>query len=89
VKIWNLDNGEILKSLQGDEGISSVSWSRDNSKIVSGSGGKSIIIWDVRTGELLNTLEGHSAMVLSVSWNHDDSKLVSGSLDKTIKIWSI
>jgi WD40 repeat protein len=39
------------------------------------------------TGELLNTLEGHSDYVYSVGWNHDSSRVASGSEDGTIKIW--
>jgi WD40 repeat protein/tetratricopeptide (TPR) repeat protein len=65
----------------------SVSWSHDDSKILSGSYDSTIKVWDGTTGELLNTLEGHSNGVISASWNHDSSKIVSGSKDGTIKIW--
>jgi WD40 repeat protein len=71
----------------GSDGVRSVSWNHDCSKIVSGSVDKTIKIWDAVSGELLSTLEGHSNGVASVSWNHDSSKIVSGSDDGTIKIW--
>jgi WD40 repeat protein len=67
--------------------VHSVAWNHDDSKILSGSGDKTIKIWDGMTGELLNTLEGHFGSVNSVSWNQDSSKIVSGSDDGTIKIW--
>ena len=66
----------------------------DNSKIVSGAGDyysrdNTIKVWDMNTGELLNTLEGHSYLVASVAITSDNSKIVSGSWDKTIKVWDL
>ena len=44
-------------------------------------------ISDTRTGELLETLRGHSDSVYSVAFTPDARGLVSGSLDKTLKYW--
>ncbi len=57
------------------------------SKIVSGSGDKTIKVWDVSTGACLRTLQGHTDYVFSVCVSPDGSKIVSGSGDKTIKVW--
>ena len=46
-------------------------------------------IWDTRTGELLETLRGHSDSVYSVAFTPDARGLVSGSLDKTLKYWDV
>src|SRR5581483_12226002 len=56
-------------------------------KIVSGSGDKSVKIWDADSGSLLNTLNGHTYTVFSVVFSSDNRKIVSGSFDKSIKIW--
>src|SRR5581483_8043367 len=58
-----------------------------NLKIVSGSGDKSIKIWDADTGSLLNTLNGHTDLVESIAFSSDNRKIVSGSCDNSIKIW--
>ena len=42
-------------------------------------------IWDVETGECLNTLFGHVEGVWSLAF--DKLRIVSGSLDRTIKVW--
>jgi WD40 repeat protein len=57
--------------------------------LVSGSADKTIKIWRLDTGELLQTLNGHSAAVNSVAISPDGEFIVSGSSDKTIKIWQI
>jgi len=41
----------------------------------------------VATGELLNTLEGHTDGVVSVSYSPDGRRLVSASRDRTIRLW--
>ncbi|NES72898.1 MAG: hypothetical protein F6K24_50735, partial [Okeania sp. SIO2D1] len=46
-------------------------------------------LWDVTTGELLETLKGHSSDVFSVIFSRDGKSLASGSNDKTIKIWCV
>ncbi|MDE5097706.1 MAG: hypothetical protein O4861_04905, partial [Trichodesmium sp. St16_bin4-tuft] len=48
-----------------------------------------INLWDAVTGELLETLNGHSSDVFSVVFSQDGRSLASGSNDKTIKIWQV
>jgi WD40 repeat protein len=49
---------------------------------------KSIKVFDMKTGQCLKRLNGHTSHVSSVCWIPDDSsRLISGSWDETIKIW--
>jgi WD40 repeat protein len=43
-------------------------------------------VWDVPTGQHLNTLQGHTAWVGTVAWSAIGD-LASGSLDETIRLW--
>ncbi|KAH7153735.1 WD40-repeat-containing domain protein [Fusarium sp. MPI-SDFR-AT-0072] len=67
--------------------VRSVVFSHDSKKVASGSGDKTIRIWDAETGECERMLEGHSGWVRSVVFSHDSQKVASGSDDKTIRIW--
>ena len=67
----------------------SVSQSRYGKYILSGSGDKTIKIWEISSGKCIKTLEGHNETVTSVSYSPDGKYISSGSLDKTIKIWEI
>ena len=79
---------ENIKTLKGyTETVYSVSYSPDRKNIVSGSGDRTIKIWDANTGKCLKTLEGHECAVYSISYSPDGKNIVSGSADKTIKIW--
>jgi WD40 repeat protein len=46
-------------------------------------------VWNVATGKVEQTLEGHSASVMSVAFSPDGSKLASGSHDDTVRVWNV
>jgi WD40 repeat protein len=80
-KMWPLQ----LMELQGHEySISSIAFSPDGSKIISGSDDKTIQVSDASTGiEMLPPL-GHDGYISSVAFSPDGSKIILGSSDKTI-----
>lgn len=44
-------------------------------------------LWDMRSGEVVRVLEGHSNAVTSLKF--DSANIVSGSLDGTVRIWDL
>ena len=44
-------------------------------------------LWDVASGELRRTLEGHTAWSRSIAWSPDGGALASGSGDDTVRLW--
>ncbi len=84
----NKDKVVCLKTLEGHSNlVTSVSYSPDGTKIISGSDDKTIKIWDANKGEHLQTLRGHADFVNSVAYSPDGTKIISGSDDATVKIW--
>ncbi len=54
----------------------------DNAKLVSGGGDKSVLYWDVATGQTIRRIPGHAARINTVSFNEDASVVVSGEEDR-------
>ncbi len=63
--------------------------SPDGNTLASGSGNKTIKLWNLRTNQEIATLTGHSEEVNSVAFSPDGNTLASGSYDKTIKLWRV
>ena len=55
--------------------------------MLSGSDDETLKLWDVSTGQLIRTFEGHSNSISSVAFSSDGARILSGSGDKTAKLW--
>ncbi|MFM6131974.1 MAG: tetratricopeptide repeat protein [Sphaerospermopsis kisseleviana] len=69
--------------------VNSVAISPDGKILASGSDDKTIKLWNIATGEEIQTLTGHSGSIRTISFSPDGKILASGSSDKTIKLWDI
>jgi WD40 repeat protein/tRNA A-37 threonylcarbamoyl transferase component Bud32 len=78
---------QVLK--QHSSAVNSVAINANNTMLASGSGDKSVKIWNLQTGEVVRTLEGHSDWVWSVAFSPDSQILASSSRDKRIILWDI
>ncbi|XP_046574682.1 LOW QUALITY PROTEIN: F-box/WD repeat-containing protein 7-like [Haliotis rubra] len=83
---WN--NGVCRKvDLQGHtESVLSVTF--DETRLASGSMDQTIKLWDIKSGELLQTLKGHTRGVWCLNF-YTKHLLISGSYDSTIRIWNL
>lgn len=95
VKVWNLKNGKLIRTLDGHkDGVNDVAISPDGSLFFTAGGtaesntNKVIKVWSMKTKKLLRTLKGHNLGVTSLAITPDGKTLISGSYDKTIKLWN-
>ncbi|CCA76655.1 related to WD40-repeat protein (notchless protein), partial [Serendipita indica DSM 11827] len=73
-----------------EDSVRAVSFSRDGSRIVSGSLDGTIYLWDASTCQPLGKpLVGHEDLVDSVAFCPDGSLIVSDSADGTIRLWDV
>lgn len=66
--------------------ISSVSFNTNGNILASGSGDKTIKLWNIETQKEIATLYGHNQFITSVVFNNNGNSLASGSGedDKTL-----
>ena len=68
--------------------VTSVGFSPDGTRIVSGSYDKLAIIWDAKTGAIIGKpLKGHSKGITCVSFSPEGTVIATGSEDKLAMIW--
>ena len=70
--------------------VTSVAYAQDGSRVVSGSSGITVRIWNAATHEVEADLDlkGNLVRVTSVAFSQDGSQVVFGSNDKTVRIWN-
>ena len=77
-----------LFTLYGHTGpVTSVSFSPDGTRIVTGSRDRTAKVWDARTGTALLELKGHMGRVIGAAFSPDGTRIVTGSDDETAKVW--
>lgn len=83
VYLWNAKSGDIteLLNLEGDDYVSSVSWTASGNHVAVGTAGGETQLWDTTAVKQLRTMNGHSARVGALSWN--EHVITSGSRDTT------
>ncbi|KAL2377380.1 hypothetical protein RJ035_007733 [Blastomyces gilchristii] len=63
------------------------SWNPTGERIAAGSGDRSVVVWDVKSGKLLYKLPGHKGTVNDVRFSpRDEPIIVSGSSDRNIML---
>ncbi len=98
IMVWDAEKGTQLETLVGQTNLEDLAWSSDGGRLASGGCAEykaddyacklgKIVVWDTKTGEQFQMLEGHKDSVLSVVWSPDNQYLASGARDGTIIIW--
>jgi WD40 repeat protein len=101
VYLWESKaGGTLLKKMSGHQGyVSSLSWSPDGMLLASGSDNKEggeLFVWDILTGERVQTFVGHPGMVYALAWcrcrdgaSPGGDQLISGCNDGLLRWWNV
>ncbi len=86
VSIVEVASGNVSDTLTAVSAINVIDWDADGLRLAGGSG-ENILIWDIASGDVLNTLSGNYGEVTSLVWHHSTNRIASGTLDGHIIIW--
>jgi WD40 repeat protein len=78
---------DLLKVIDVPEGVSSVAYSPDGTRIAAGSPDHTVRLWDAATGAPVEQALRHDHAVTSVAFSPDGTRIATGSADKTVRLW--
>jgi hypothetical protein len=86
--VWDAEIGQAMLSLKGHtSAVSSVAWSADGKRIVSGSLDKTLRVWDAATSQDVLPLKGHTSPVSSVAYGPDGKRLSGKDVTGKVLTW--
>jgi WD40 repeat protein len=88
VRIWNVDNGQIVASLAHHDPVYAIAFSGDGQTLATGGLEYDVSIWDVPGGRRRFVLEGHTSTVLGLAFSPDGSRLASSGDDNRLCLWN-
>lgn len=96
VRLWALDSSDKRKFVSSrillghSSFVGPLAWISPNAEfpeggLVSGGMDTIVLVWDLKTGEKVQTLKGHKLQVTGLALDNGD--IVSSSVDSTLKRW--
>lgn len=85
--MWDIQSRVIKHTFHGHEqDIYSLDFARNGRHIASGSGDRTVRVWDIETGQNVLTLSIEDG-VTTVAISPDGRYVAAGSLDKSVRVW--
>ena len=91
VKIWNVETGELVKTISHISDVTGIAYSPDGTMIAGGGVDKILYIWNSKTGAVIHKLSGHAGYIGSVSFSPDGKLVASCGMDRQskFKVWDV
>jgi WD40 repeat protein len=89
VKLWDLENGKLIRTLTGHlDNVDSVAISLDMKSLASASWDKTVKLWNLKTGQLIRTFN-HKYPVQAVAISPNGQLVASGTEDGKVTLWNL
>jgi WD40 repeat protein len=91
VKLFSTQTGELLKEFTNGHRreILTIDISKDSSMLASGGKDSTVVIWNIKSSEILKSLSFHKAIVTSIQFSPDCRYLVSGDSDGRVMLYDV
>jgi WD40 repeat protein len=89
LRFWDLATGKQTRFLDGNRGYWALHFSRGGRRLIAGGNDNIVRVFEVKTGKLLNQLNGHTAAVWGAVLLPGGKQAVTGAWDQTLRVWDV
>jgi WD40 repeat protein len=91
VRLWNAESGQLVNTLIGHKhtDVYSVAFSPDGKTLASVGDDGIILLWDVKSGQRINSLKHYECWVASVAFSPDGNTLASAVSNPEVRLWDV
>ena len=89
IAVWDVISGKLVKRLNAPDDSGWLCFSPEGNEFASVHGNSTVMVCDVRSGQLTNLFKGHSQWMFFASFSSDGQKLVTYGRDGLAKIWPL
>lgn len=89
IVLYSLKTDKVERALDEihSDSVTSLQFSTDGKKLVTGSADKFVRLINVEDGKVIRSFEGHTHQVLSVAMRKDGKVIASAGADNSLKFW--
>jgi WD40 repeat protein len=80
---------EVFTLLSHSHWTSAVAMTPDGCRALSSTYDHILKLWDLQTGDLIQSFVGHTEAICSVAVSSDNRHALSGSVDRTLRLWDL
>lgn len=88
VRLWDMTTSTLIQTLIMNYSVNNLQFSPDE-KLLAAAVGSDLQLWDPANGVLLNTLSGHSDIILQIAISPDQHTIATAGLDNQLFLWQI
>ncbi len=89
LRIWNCRTDETRILPGHDDTVVSAVFSRDGQRLLTASMDNRAMLWDVASGQVVQTFRGHEWWVWDAAFSPDETQVVTASQDGTVRLWDV
>uniref|UniRef100_A0A3B4AGG0 Uncharacterized protein n=1 Tax=Periophthalmus magnuspinnatus TaxID=409849 RepID=A0A3B4AGG0_9GOBI len=80
--------GQLIATASADcESCNILCFNPQSTRLLTASSDRTARLWDIKTGECLQVLSGHTDEIFSCAFNYEGDTIITGSKDNTCRIW--
>jgi WD40 repeat protein/serine/threonine protein kinase len=88
IRLWNFNNGELLREYRGHEGeINKLTLAADGSRFATAGADNRAFIWSTDATVPLRQFQGHTKSINAIDLSFDNRLVVTGGDDGTVRLW--